>query len=193
MTIPDQTPGLDVCQTIFVPVSITIGEVEVEITATHTWVGDLTFQLTRVASSTLPLAHQGSASGTLTLLNRPGRSGNGGGPGNSDDLVAETPVRFSDFASSSQSAEALGDPPCGGVIDGSPDCPDNYLPAPDVADTPFPGQGIDFFTTFHGLDSLGEWTLCAGDSAAGDPGTLISWRLFIGHIIPVELQSFSIE
>ncbi|MEL7061693.1 MAG: proprotein convertase P-domain-containing protein, partial [Acidobacteriota bacterium] len=171
--ITDNGGALNDCQTISVPDNLVISDVEVEITAAHTFAGDLTFELTSPAAT------------ALTLVNRPGRTGTGFG--NGDDLQDATPLRFSDSAPSGASAETMGDAPCGGPIDGSADCPDNYLPAPDAADVPVAGQGTDF-SDFAGESSMGVWTLCASDSAGGDTGTLTSWTLGVNEAVPVELM-----
>ncbi len=177
VAIADNTGALGNCQTITVAAMPTqIDDITVEITASHSWVGDLTFRLDPPAGT------------NLTVLNRPGRVATGAG--NSDDLVTGTPVTYSDTAASAVSAEAMGTA-CGGVINGTAGCEDNYLPAPNVGDTPIAGEGTTF-AQFDTLDPNGVWTLCAGDSAAGDTGTLTSWSITVSSS-PVELESFSIE
>ncbi|MEM1206539.1 MAG: proprotein convertase P-domain-containing protein [Acidobacteriota bacterium] len=179
MPIADNSGALGDCQTINVPDSIVITDVEVEITAAHSWVSDLTFEVTSPAST------------SLTIINRSGR--NGTGAGNNVDLVDTTPVRYSDAAPSGLSAETLGDNCTGAaIIDGSAGCEDNYTPDPDATDTPVAGTGTDF-GDFDGENAQGVWTLCVADSAGGDTGTLTSWRLGINKPIPVELLSFSID
>lgn len=176
--IPDNTGGTFVaCQTVVVtgaPIFFPNNNV-VEVAASHSWVGDLTMRLTSPAGT------------TLTLLNRPGRTGSGAG--NSDDLVGTTPIFYTDFPASGLSAEDIGDS-CGGTINGSTGCPDNYSPGPDASDTPIAGQGTAL-SSFDGENPNGTWTLCAADSAGGDTGTLISWSL--NFCIPVELESFTVE
>ncbi len=179
LPITDFTGTLVDCQSINVPSSIVITSVEVEVTAAHSWVGDLTYELTHPDGTT-----------KLTVMNRPGR--NGAGAGNSDDFQDATPIRYSNVAPSGVDAETVGDAPCTGVIDGSADCPDNYLPAPDATDTPIAGLGTDL-DDFNGSDAMGTWVLCAGDSANGDTGTLTSWRLGVNVAVPVELMGFSID
>lgn len=180
VAIPDNSGGvITACQTITVPSQggETITDLDVEVTAAHSWVGDVTFRL------------QAPNAAQLTLMNRPGRSVTGSG--NSDNFVTTTPVTFNDTAASGASAENVGAAPCNGDINGTPDCPDNYIPAPDAADTPIAGVGTNL-ADFAGLQADGVWTLCAADSAGGDTGTLTSWSLILVQT-PVELQQFSIE
>ena len=180
IAIPDDSAGvITACQEINVPGSMVITYIEVEITATHTWIGDLTARLT-------------SPMGTvLTVFNRPGRTGSGAG--DSSDFGNDFPVRFTD--ASGTSAELMGAAPCAAdeFVGSAPNClPDNYAPAPDAADTPIAGVGTDF-GDFMGEDAQGTWTLCMADSAASDLGTLTSWRLGVSNTVPVELMSFSVE
>ena len=181
IAIPDNTGTLSVCQTITVPSvpgeDIT-GDVTVQITSAHSWVGDLTFRL------------QPPVGGNLTLVNRAG--GTGTGAGNSDDLQNATPITYSDTAASGASAETMGNAPCAGVIDGSANCPDNYIPAPDATSLPIPAEGTNL-AQFTGGQRNGVWTLCVGDSAGGDTGTLTSWSLTFVNSTPVELLSFGVD
>jgi subtilisin-like proprotein convertase family protein len=179
VAIPDNSMGvITACQTINVPDSGTIGDVNVEVTSAHSWVGDVTFELTSPAAT------------TVTIMNRPARTGTGAG--NSDDLQDATPIQFNEGSISGLTAEEIGNAPCGGLIDGSADCPDNYSSAPDAADTPIAGQGTSL-ADFNGEDFNGTWTLCAADSAGGDTGTLTSWSISFDGGVPVELQSISVE
>ncbi len=179
IAITDNTGALGTCQTITVPSvpgeDIT-GTVSVQITASHSWVGDLTFRL------------QPPVGTNLTLLNRPGRSGVGAGE--SDDFATATPITYDDAAASLTSAESIG-LACTGVI-GAGCGPNNYIPAPDATDTPIAGEGTNL-AQFTGGQRNGVWTLCAGDSASGDTGTLTSWSLTFVNSTPVELLSFGVE
>lgn len=174
--IADNTGTLGTCQTItVVGMPNQIEDVTVAITSSHSWIGDLTFRLDPPAGT------------NLTVLNRPGRVG--AGAGESDDLATATPITYSDTAASATSAESMG-LACTGVV-GAGCGPNNYLPAPDAADTPIAGEGTNF-AQLDTLDPNGVWTLCVGDSAAGDTGTLTSWSVTVTSS-PVELESFSIE
>lgn len=180
VAIADNTGTLGTCQTITVPSvpgeDIT-GDVTVQIAAGHSWIGDLTFRL------------QPPVGGNLTLLNRPGRTGSGTGV--SDDLASATPISYSDTAASATAAELMG-AGCVGIIGQTAGCPDNYTPSPDTADTPIAGEGTNL-AQFTGGQRNGIWTLCAGDSASGDTGTLTSWSLTFVNSTPVELLSFGVE
>ncbi len=176
--IPDATGTFVACQDITVagmPTAIT--DVTVSVSGAHSWVGDLTLRLTSPPPASV-----------LTLINRPGRLG--AGFGNDDNLVAGTPIIYSDTAASATSAEDQGDG-CVGTIGVTAGCPDNYIPAPDATDTPIPGVGTNL-AQYDGADPNGVWELCIGDSGAGDTGTLSSWSITVTST-PVELQSFTIE
>lgn len=180
LAIPDNTGALGTCQTITVPSvpgeDIT-GTVTVQISAAHSWIGDLTFRL------------QPPVGGNLTLLNRPGRTGTGAGQ--SDDLQSATPITYDDAAASATTAETMG-AGCAGIIGVTAGCPDNYTPSPDAADLPIAGEGTNL-AQFTGAQRNGVWTLCAGDSASGDTGTLTSWSLTFANSTPVELLSFGVD
>jgi subtilisin-like proprotein convertase family protein len=182
LAITDNSGTFSACQVINVP--SVAGEdtngtdVNVSISATHTWVGDLTFRV------------QPPSGGNLTLINRPGRTGTGAGQ--SDDLASGTPILYDDAAPSAVSAEAQG-AGCAGTIGVTAGCPNNYIPNTDAADTPIAGEGTNL-AQWSGLTNVvGAWTLCAADSAAGDTGPLTSWSITFVGTTPVELQSFSID
>ncbi len=177
IAIPDNTGTLATCQTITVPAggSDVVGDVDVSIASSHSWIGDLTFRL------------QAPGGSQLTLVNRPGRTGTGNGQ--SDDLQTATPILYNDSAPSGTSAESMG-AGCAGIIGVTAGCPNNYIPAPDAADS-IPGVGTNL-AQFTGQASNGVWTLCVADSAAGDTGTLSSWSLTFTGSTPVELQDFTV-
>lgn len=188
VAIPDNSMGvITACQDIVVPGPLMITDTpSVSVGVDHSWVGDLTIELRG------PLS-------TLTVMNRPGRSGTGAGD-SSDADNAISPIMFGAMAPSGVDAEEVGndstmaDTGCGGADDvGANDCVDNFTPNPDAADTPNAGQGTDF-SDFTGTDAAGTWTLCISDSAGGDTGTLQTWSLgFNGMSVPVELISFSVD
>ncbi len=181
LAIPDNTGTLGACQTITVPSvpgeDIT-GTVTVQISAAHSWIGDLTFRL------------QPPVGGNLTLLNRPGRTGTGAGE--PDDLSSGTPITYDDAAASATTAELMGGAGCVGVIGVTAGCPNNYIPSPQPTDTPIAGEGTNL-AQFTGGQRNGVWTLCAADSASGDTGTLTSWSLTFANSTPVELLSFGVD
>lgn len=178
IAVPDNTGALGTCQTITVPSGggDVVGDVNVSIAASHSWIGDLTFRL------------QAPGGSQLTLINRPGRVASGAGE--SDDLAVATPISYDDTAPSGISAESMG-VGCTGIV-GAGCGPNNYIPAPNVADTPIAGVGTNL-AQYTGLASNGVWTLCVADSAAGDTGTLSSWSITLTGSTPVELQDFSID
>jgi subtilisin-like proprotein convertase family protein len=179
VAIPDNTGTAATCQTINVAASTPITtDVAVEITVAHSWVGDLTVNVTSPSAT------------VVTVMNRPGRVGTG--VGDSSDLVATNPIRFDDGASSGVSAEDMGN-----TIDGVMDVCLNdgicsFIPAPQPAATPIAGQGVAL-SDFVGENAQGDWTLCIGDSAGGDTGTLNAWRLGVNVPVPVELQGADVE
>lgn len=179
IAIADSTGTTGTCQTINVAASTPITtDVAVEMTAAHSWIGDLTVEVTSPSAT------------VVTVMNRPGRLG--AGAGDSSDLVATNPIRFDDGASSGVSAEDMGN-----TIDGVMDvclsdgiC--SFIPAPQPTDTPIAGQGTAL-ADFVGENAQGNWTLCVGDSAGGDTGTLTAWRLGVNVPVPVELQGADVE
>lgn len=176
--VADNTGAATACQSITVAgAGPVIDDLNVSVTAGHSWVGDVTLVMT------------GANAAVLTLLNRPGRTGTGAG--NSDDFSAATPIIYDDAAASATQAEDMGDAPCTGIIGQTAGCPDNYSPGPDATDTPIAGVGTNL-AQFNGSNPNGNWMLCAGDSAAGDTGTLNSWSITVSTT-PVELESFSID
>jgi len=178
--IPDSTGALGTCQTITVP-SVSgedvVGDVNVSIAASHSWIGDLTFRV------------QAPGGSQLTILNRPGRLGSGAGE--SDDLATGTPILYDDTAPSGISAESMG-AGCAGTIGVTAGCPNNYIPNNGGADTPIAGVGTNL-AQYTGLAANGVWTLCVADSAGGDTGTLTSWSLTFTGSSPVELQDVTVE
>jgi subtilisin-like proprotein convertase family protein len=171
VAIPDNTGTFNACQNIVIPPGAgTISDLDIRTAITHTWVGDLTIRL----------QSPGGAS-TLMLMNRPGRTGTG--LGRFADFASATPITFNDAAPSGRSAETIGENPvgtacAGNTVVGATCGPDNYIPAPDAADTPIAGLGTNL-AQFNGLSASGTWTLCVADSAGGDTGTLTSWSMLV--------------
>lgn len=135
------------------PVSIpNPAALRIRINATHTWVGDLTFQLT-------------SPCGTTYLFDRPGLNPPGTCCGSSSDLQAGG-YTF-DVAAATAFPEAPANPvPLG-----------TYRPtdAFGVANPTWAAM------TFPPCAGGGAWTLSVSDGAGGDVGTLIDWQI-IGPI-----------
>ncbi|MDW8478640.1 MAG: proprotein convertase P-domain-containing protein [Xanthomonadales bacterium] len=68
--------------------------------------------------------------------------------------------------------------------------PDNYIPAPDAADTPIAGVGTNL-AQYDGQLADGTWRLCVADSAVFDTGTLQSWSLIVTAAPPATPPQFS--
>ena len=186
--IPDNqtsTAGA-VCQSIVVaggPASIT--DVNVQVSITHTWVGDLHIFVSAPGGSP-----------TLTLVNRAGRQGTG--IGDSSDLSSAFPITFNDQLTT-VGAEQLGGSNAGetgcasaGIIGSSAGCTQSvFNPGAMSTDAPVASSG-SFLEDFSLLDANGTWQLCVVDSASGDTGPLTTWSLGFGAL-PVEIQKFSVE
>ena len=142
------------------PDSSTVLGVYVDVNMNHTWVGDLTMKL-RSPNGT-----------TLTFLNRPGSTAadDGGGAVGNNANWSNVFQQFRDGAG--PEAETMGN----GLTTDQLVCPAGtlcrYDPSPDTATQP-----PSAFSAFNGGTAVGNWTLCVGDSALGDVGTLNSWRL----------------
>ncbi len=151
------------CLPVNVNQDFVVGDANVQVTGIIPPVGEVTMRL-----------EGPGARSTLMLMNRPGRTGSGAGNGN---VVFLTPLKFDDEAASGLSAEDMGDPPCASFIGSGPDCPDNYVPAPDPPDTPT-GLGARL-NQFDGKPSLGAWSLCITDSVGPSftTGVFNSWSL----------------
>ena len=140
-----------------------VASASVSVNPDHTWIGDLTIKLR---------APDGKV---LTILNRPGSTAPDNGTddpiGDNSNWAAGTSITFADGAG--PEAETLGN----GLTTDQRVCLDNgickYDPSPDTATT----SPASFAAAFNGQTVSGNWTLCVGDSALGDVGTLNSWTL----------------
>jgi subtilisin-like proprotein convertase family protein len=156
MTVPASSGGNSV-QGVFIGV-----------TMSHTWVGDLTMKVRSPAGT------------VLTFLNRPGSNAadDGGGAVGNNANWSNVQLLFGDGFG--PEAETMGD----GLTTDQRVCLDNgvcnYDPSPDTAVSP-----ASFAAAFNGQAVAGNWTLCVGDSALGDVGTVSNWRLnFINSLAP---------
>lgn len=147
-----------------------IDDVNVTISMSHTWIGDLTIKLL-------------SPGGTMvTLLNRPGLVVADNGTsccGRSDNLTFALPITYDDAAT--LSAEAMGlNSTANNVGDGAVGTADGsiFQSAPDGAQA---GHN-NMLTALNGSNPNGTWTLYIGDSASGDLGTLNGWTLSISAV-----------
>jgi subtilisin-like proprotein convertase family protein len=151
-SIPDNSPAGICFQTdVSGPANATIVDVNVEVAATHTWIGDLVFTLESPDAT------------ILTLMDRPGLPVVNAIVGDDDDLVAGSPISYID--SSANPAEEMGDGSTAtnivvcqgdGVCDYSPD---------------------DAFSTLAGENVNGTWEFCASDNAGLDTGSITSFTV----------------
>ena len=137
-----------------------ITDLNVDVAATHTWVGDMTIKVF------------GPGGQVLALLNRPGSGvpddGTDSPYGYGSNWTGAT-VTFDDQGGG-PSAETLGSAGTN-ICSGDGIC--NYLPGPDTA------AGLLNLAGFNGTDPRGPWSLCMGDSAGGDVGTFNAGTLSI--------------
>jgi subtilisin-like proprotein convertase family protein len=132
-----------------------ISDVEMDLALTHTWIGDLTVKLQSPAGTIVaPLVRP-----TGDATNPPLDDGSGC-CGDSDDIAGGV-VNFNDGAATDAETMGFGGAP--GNITGP------FFPNNDQA-----VQNAGSFSAFAGEDADGVWTLCVGDSAGGDLGTLNS-------------------
>ncbi|MCF8258469.1 MAG: proprotein convertase P-domain-containing protein [Flavobacteriales bacterium] len=151
-----------------IPVSGVTGtsviNIEVDVNINHTWPGDLVLKL---------VSPDGDI---LTLVSRPGATEtaddgiSAGGVGTSADWLGST-VTFTDLGAAD--AESLTTPFTG-----------TYFPNPGASTHP-----TQTFASLFGGTMNGNWTLYAGDRAAGDVGTLNSWAIRISTVSPSILVS----
>ena len=149
----------------------TVEDVNVEITMSHTWVGDLTYKVV-------------SPAGTITtLMSRPGYAeladDGDGCCGPNSDLVTTSPITFDDTAASGVTGELLGDP--SGIVVCQDDGICDFIPAPDT------GPGVSL-ADFNGEDGDGDWMVCVGDSALGDTGDFESAAVIITAAAPSVIE-----
>jgi subtilisin-like proprotein convertase family protein len=148
-SIPDNNPTAT-CFTADVtgPAGATIDDVTVDVAATHSWIGDLIFTVQ-------------SPDGTnLAVMTQPGLPAVGTF-GDNDDLIASSPISFTD--SSANPAENMGD---GTTASNITICQDNGVCdySPDTA-----------FSTLVGENAVGTWNFCVSDNAGGDTGSISSF------------------
>ena len=156
--IPDNSPA-GVCANLVVSglsgnttfVSVTVG-------ASHSWVGDVSYQLANPAAS------------NLYLMARPGVAGPAGtGFGSSADLASAFPLDFYDAAATDGEQVGAGLSGTQVVCQANGIC--DFNPGPD-------GQaGLTDFSGFNGSPVNGTWQFCASDGAAGDTGSVANVSL----------------
>lgn len=134
-----------------------IEDISVDISMNHTWIGDLAIKVV-------------SPKGTVSTLQsragfaEPAEDGTGC-CGDSSDLVETSPFTFDDDAV--DSAEDMGSTLLGTEFACQDDGICSYFPVPDS------GPGFDL-SDFNRESALGDWMVCVGDAAAGDPGEFCS-------------------
>ncbi|MFZ1392485.1 MAG: proprotein convertase P-domain-containing protein [Dokdonella sp.] len=189
LAVPDNgyngTQGSMLCNTIAVATGggggDTVATATVTVAMSHTFVGDLTIKLF-------------SPGGTpITLVSRPGvvetaDDGNDtAGFGENSNLAIANPLTYDDTAPnpSEQMGKVPSDLATGDIICAFAGSPCSYAPSPGAATAGNLGS-------LNGQSKVGNWSLCLGDSAAADTGTLDGWTLTLGTT-PVELQTFSVD
>jgi len=107
VAIPDGSNSPDACQTIDFAASSPNTDIEtlaVDVAISHTWVGDLTIVLKSPLGS------------SLTLMNRPGRPADNPVSGSAANLVAGTPITFTDRAPSRAETLQFANPSSSGDL-----------------------------------------------------------------------------
>jgi cysteine-rich repeat protein len=140
-----------------------VKSVTVKVGVTHDWIGDLTYKLFSPNNTK-----------TLTLMSRPGLAevaddGNGC-CGDSSMFSKDFPLLFRDIGV--KDAELAGNT----ISIDQVVCKDDA--ACDYKANPGKGPGVSF-ADFNGIAAAGTWKFCAGDSVAGDSGTIDSVTLTI--------------
>jgi subtilisin-like proprotein convertase family protein len=144
--------------------------IEVDLSMTHTWIGDLIIKL------------ESPDGDILTLVSRPGAAettddGIGGTAGSSANLDGAV-LTFSDL--SVNDAEAMS---AGLTLSSEFVCTTNSLCDfyPNPGASAYPTQT---FASLFGGNMNGDWTLYIGDHASADVGTLLSWSIRISTVSP---------
>ncbi len=171
LAIPDDaydgSLGSMACSSVIVPGNVN-GDIliaSVETRINHTWVGDLVMKL------------YPPTGGVVTVFSRPGFSeaadDGTGGFGDSSNLDAGSPITFRDGLLN-PSAEDMGSNISGGEVIGHP----GNVSSADYESNQGATSGGSLDSVV-GFDAPGTWTLCVGDAASGDTGTLDSWTLHL--------------
>ncbi|MEZ5470430.1 MAG: S8 family serine peptidase [Marinicella sp.] len=171
----DGTLASMACETITVAgVGSSFG-LTVDLALDHTWIGDLVVKL------------QNPDGDVLGLLSRPGYAegaddGNTNSFGDSSNLLATSPLTYSD--SSSNSAETMGDVGASSAVVCQDDGVCDFMPVPDSVAQP-PSTLADLL----GGTIDGDWNLCVGDSGSFDTGEIDTVTLnFVGEALSPDLH-----
>ncbi|MBL8878066.1 MAG: proprotein convertase P-domain-containing protein [Phycisphaerales bacterium] len=143
-----------ITDTINVPDSFSVGDLNVDLLIQHTFQGDIIVTLTSPGGT------------TKNLVNRPGRVDTGVGFGNNN---YGNPTSGAFFTLDDQAAFVYDTGSPGVPVDNPTG---NWLP------------DLGPLSDFNGQDALGTWTLTVSDNATIDTGTLITWRLNFGRPDP---------
>lgn len=144
--------------TVSIPITVTdsglLTSLSITVAASHTWIGDLRFQLQNPSGLL-----------TLTLMNRPV------GSGESSDLLSSFPITFIDGAPND--AETMGNTIGATAVVCRDDGRCSYFANPD-------GDASSTLINFAGFNASevnGIWHLLVQDSATADTGTVASITL----------------
>jgi subtilisin-like proprotein convertase family protein len=152
-SIPDNVPT-GICWDLALGgAGTTVVDVNVDVAASHTWIGDLEFWLESPDAS------------TLYMLDRPGYVGQAPGCcGDSSEMISTSPLNFAD--GNPNNAETMG----GTIGDANQVCEDDgqcdFYANPDGA------TGLPNFAGFAGETTNGTWSFCAADNAGLDIGSV---------------------
>ncbi len=146
LLIPDCSPA-GASHTFNVPDSFTIDDLDIDLTITHTWMGDLCVTVTHPDGVT-----------SATIVDRPGMAD----PGPCDGTGC------CGCSADNYAGVILDDEGSGGPVEG--------LCTPDLASPPnyTPNNPL---SVFDGMEAAGDWTISFVDGACGDIGTLDHWSL----------------
>ena len=156
----------------------TVDDVDLELSLTNTWVGDLTIKIVSPLGTILTVQSRAG-------LAEPADDGTSC-CGDSSDWLGDV-ITYDDDGGDPV-AEDMGAP---GAL---PICTGGGAGGDDVcAHTPFPdtGPGVAL-SDFDSEDLVGVWNVCVGDSGGGDTTDFADATLIFGAV-PVELMSFEIE
>lgn len=138
---------------INVPDTFTVGDVNVHIVLTHTFVGDLC----------ATLEHNGTV---VQLIQRSGAD-NGSGTCHTGTPFGCSGDNYNIVLDDEGTAGNIEDLCTAGGV--NPTSPPNVVP-------------FESLTAFDGMSSVGAWTLTVSDNAGGDVGTMDSWDIIIDGV-----------
>jgi subtilisin-like proprotein convertase family protein len=158
-----------------IPMSHVVTDVTVEIAMYHQWVGDLTVKLKGPTGVIVTLVERPQGDGAS---NSEGDDGSSVVTGDSSDISGVNWLKFNDAYTRDPEQLGLGLPNDGVECDHGAPC--RFFPNHDQA-----ADGSSL-AAFRGGSPHGIWTLYVGDSAAGNLGALIEWRIHVKHAFPLD-------